>query len=219
MNEPIQLHYLPGAASMAPHAVLVELGLPHRLVMVDRSAQGAATPEYLRLNPLGRVPTVVDGHMVLTESAAICMHYADAHPGAGLAPPPATRDRAEWFRWHCHLTNTVQPTFMRFRYPHRVLPAGAGPEMEAAVATRAEEELGTLGDLVAAHLADRTWMVGDAFGTVDIWLCMVTRWTRWLGHPWWARPAIAAHFRRVADRPALRLVWEREGLDRDGEPA
>ena len=79
----IELHHAPSTAAMAPHILLTEIGVPFVLRPVDTAAQAHRTPVYLALNPNGRVPVLVDGDLVLYESAAICLHLADLHPQAG----------------------------------------------------------------------------------------------------------------------------------------
>lgn len=82
----IELHFYPGTAAMVPHIVLEEIGVPYRRVLVDRAVGAHKTPEFLRLNPNGRIPVLVDGDHVLYETAAIDLHLCDAHPAAALAP-------------------------------------------------------------------------------------------------------------------------------------
>ena len=83
----IELHHAPSTAAMAPHILLTEIGAPFVLRSVDTAAQAHRSPAYLALNPNGRVPVLVDGDLVLYESAAICLHLVDRHPQAALAPP------------------------------------------------------------------------------------------------------------------------------------
>src|SRR5205807_1066498 len=80
------LFYGPGSAAMAPHAALEEIGAPYKLVEVDLKGGEHRRPEYLKLNPKGRVPALVVDGAVFTESAAILMHLADSYPEAALAP-------------------------------------------------------------------------------------------------------------------------------------
>src|SRR5690606_8544915 len=80
-------------ASLVVHWLLVELGVPHELRLLDFDRGEQKSPEYLAINPQGRVPTLVMDGLVLTESVAIAMHLADLHPGAGLAPPAGTPER------------------------------------------------------------------------------------------------------------------------------
>ena len=66
-----KLYYYPGNANLTPHMVLEEIGAPYELVLLDRSKNAHKSPEYLKLNPHGRIPTLVDGDLVLYETAAI----------------------------------------------------------------------------------------------------------------------------------------------------
>ena len=89
----LQLHYFPGNASLIPHLVLEELGVPFELQYVDRAVAAHKSADYLALNPNGLIPVLVDSSrarrrpLVLYETAAICLHLADTHPHAGLMPP------------------------------------------------------------------------------------------------------------------------------------
>ena len=104
----LKLHYHPGNASLTPHMLLEELGVPFQLELVDRAKAAHKSPEYLKLNPNGLIPVLVDGDLVLYETAAICLHLADTHPQAKLAPPLATPERAHFYKRLIWLTNTMQ---------------------------------------------------------------------------------------------------------------
>ena len=103
----IQLHYHPGNASMTPHLLLLELGVPFELKYVDRAAGAHKAPEYLKLNPNGLIPVLVDGDpsaspgraLVLYETAAIVLYLVDTHAAAGLAPSVGTAERAHFYKW------------------------------------------------------------------------------------------------------------------------
>ena len=102
----IELHCFPGNASMVPHIVLEELGVPFTLKLVDRTANAHKAADYLRMNPNGLIPVLVDGDLVLYETAAICLHLVDSHPGAGLAPALGTRERAHFYKWLVWMTRS-----------------------------------------------------------------------------------------------------------------
>ncbi len=93
----IKLHYAPGNASMTPHLVLEELGVPFELKLVDRENNAHKSPAYLKMNPNGLIPVLVDGDLVLYETAAIVLHLVDMHPAAGLAPAVGTTERAQFY--------------------------------------------------------------------------------------------------------------------------
>ncbi len=133
-----ELFYYPGNASLAPHFVLEELGVPFALRLVDRTRDAQKEPEYLKRNPMGRIPTLLDGDLVLFEAAAICLHLADRHPHAALAPRVGSDERADLYKWLMFLTNTIQPDFMTFRYPEKYTTDVGGI---AAVKASAEARL------------------------------------------------------------------------------
>ena len=201
----MRLHYLPGTAAMAPHATLAEIGVEYELVRVERDADGKVTEEYLALNPWGKIPTLEDGDLVLTESAAICLHLADGFPDARLAPPVGTPERAELYRWLLWLSNTVQMTLMRHFYPERYGTEG--------VQEAADAELAGHYELLDAHLADREWLVGDERTVADFFLFMLTRWGRFLEPAAWERPNLRAHWLRALELRGPRTVLEEQGLD------
>lgn len=209
----IELHHAPSTAAMAPHILLTEIGLPFVLRPVDTAALAHRMPAYLALNPNGRVPVLADGDLVLYESAAICLHLVDRHPQAALAPPPGSDERAHFYKWLVWLTNTLQATLMVFFYPERWLTDGndAGA---AELKSCAEGRTGALLDLLEAELQRHggPWLLGARYSAVDAYALMLCRWTRHFAHPARTRPALGAYLQRVLDRPAVRQVFEREGL-------
>lgn len=207
----IDLYFMPGAASLSTHVLLEEVGAPYRLVRVTKEDGKVDPPELERLNPHRRVPTMVDGDLVLYEAIACAMHLADTHPRAGLAPAPGTAERAHFYRWLAYLTNTVQAGFMIFFYPERYT---ADPAAAPAVEAQAAAALGEMRDLLEGELeAGGPYLLGERFSAADVYLFMLTRWGRRLEPRWWDGPALGAHFRRVFERPAAQRAWEQEGLD------
>jgi glutathione S-transferase len=201
----MRLHYAPGSAAMAPHATLAEIGIPYELVLVERDEQGSPSGEYFALNPWGKIPTLEDGDLVLTESAAICLHLADRFPEARLAPLRATSERSELYRWLLWLSNTVQMTQLRHFYPHRYGTEG--------VKDAADADLAAHYDLIDAHLDGREWLVGDERTVADFFLFMLTRWGRNLEPAAWERPNLRGHFLRALELRGPRAAVEEQGLE------
>ncbi|MGL6280708.1 MAG: glutathione S-transferase family protein [Gaiella sp.] len=198
--EPITFYWRSGTAAMAPHAALAEIGVPYRLVEIDRET-AQSDPAYRALNPWGVVPTLVDGGVVVSESAAILLYLADRYPEARLAPA----ERADYYRWLVFMTNTVQTCLLRFFYPERY----GGPEVEQLAAV----EAGALFDLLDASLEGRDWLVGDERSAADLFLFMLTRWGRRLDAPAWDRPNLRAHWLRALALPGVRRMIDEQGLD------
>ena len=142
----IQLHYYPSNASMIPHILLEELGIPFELVLVDRSQNLHKSADYLKLNPNGKIPTLVQTSpgqpdLVLYESAAICLHLSDTHPEAALAPAVGSPARAHCYKWLLWLSNTFQPDIMMYYYPERYV-VSSDPQVVKEVSQQAETRIG-----------------------------------------------------------------------------
>jgi glutathione S-transferase len=203
------LYYYPGNASLLPHMALREAGVPFELRLVDRTQDAQHSPAYLRLNPNGRIPVLLHGDLVLYETAAITLYLADQHPDAGLAPPVGTAERARFYRWMVHLTNTPQAEYRAWFYPEQHV---ADPAAAAAVKHAAGERLGRMFGIIADQLGDGPWLLGERFSAADLFLLMLVRWGRAMPRPPRDRPALAAHARRVLGRPAVMATFAAESL-------
>jgi glutathione S-transferase len=203
------LHYFPGNASLLPHMMLREIGAPFELRLVDRSQNAQKSTEYLKLNPNGRIPVLVEGSMVLFETAAIALYLADRHPEAALAPAPGTPERAQFYKWMVHLTNTPQAEFRAWFYPNEhVSDEAAAPAVKAA----AEGRLNGMFDRIADQLGRGPWLLGDRFSAADLFLFMLIRWGRGMPRPPRTISNLNALAERVLARPAVRAAIETEGL-------
>ena len=210
----ITLHYFPGNASMAPHVLLHELGLPFELQRVDRSVNAHKSPAYLKLNPNGLIPVLVDGDLVLYETAAICLHLADTHPATQLMPALGTPERAQAYKWLMWLTNTVQATLIHYFYGDRLVDAG-NAEGAAQIKAHAQTRVGECLAQLDAHLALQTgpWMIGEHYTVLDAYTWMLCRWTRgFSSQPAREYPHIAPYLQRMLQRPALQRVIATEQL-------
>jgi glutathione S-transferase len=202
------LYYIPGSAAMAPHAALEEIGAPFELRKVQRDAEGRSPPEYLAVNPLGRVPAYVDGAFVLWESAAITIYLADKHPEAGLLPPPASDERAVAVRWLVYLTNTVQATFLHYAYPERLVTEAAVDAVRAGAGTH----LAAAFEHIDEQLGDGPYLLGDSFSAADLYLHMLTRWCRRLPRKAWTLPNVGRHYQRLNERPSVARMLAGQGI-------
>ena len=194
--------------------MLIELGLPHELRLYDLDRLQHRTPEYLKLNPAGTVPTLVQGGLVLTEAAAIAMHLADLYPERALAPAVGTPERAFYYQWMFFMANTVQPAYRAWFYPSE--PAGAD-NVEASK-QQARARLEQAWGRVAAHLESQgeanaeTYMLGARLTAVDFLTTILMRWARKMPRPVESWPALATYARRMKSMPSFKEVCAREGL-------
>lgn len=214
----MQLHFSPSSAAMAPHILLEELGVSYERVLVDTSVQAHKTPAYLKLNPNGLVPVLVDtaapgGTLVLYESAAICLHLADTHPGAKFMPEVGTVERAHAYKWLLWLTNTLQATLIVYFYPHRWVDDGNASGVEQ-VKLHARTRIDGLVDQLEAELARHggPWLLGGEWSAVDAYAFMLCRWTRFFPRPARTLAHVGPWLNRMLARPAVQRVFANEGL-------
>jgi glutathione S-transferase len=206
-----QLHYFPSNANAAPHMVLEELGQDYELELVDRTGNAQKSRDYLKINPNGRIPTLVDGNLVLFEAAAIVLHLVDQHPEAGLAPKVGTPARAKFYQWMTFLTNSLQEELMIWQYPERLAgtDAAASDIVKRGAENRAEAYL----DVIEQHLkANGPLLLGETLSAADFYLVMLARWARPMTSPPRSRPNIARLLDKVTALPSVRRAYEREGV-------
>jgi glutathione S-transferase len=207
----LQLHYFPGNASMTPHMLLEEIGVPYALQYVDRAVQAHKSAEYLKLNPNGLIPVLIDGDLVLYETAAICLHLADTHPAAALAPKLGSAERAHFYKWIAWCTNTLQAALIIYFYPERWADDAAAI---AQVKAHAEASIGRMLDQLDAQFAQHggPFLLGSTFSAADPYAFMLCRWTRGFAHPARQRPHLGPFLARMLERPAVQRVIAQEGL-------
>lgn len=205
----LTLYSSPGSAGLVVHWLLIELGAAHELRMLDFEAGEQKTPEYLKLNPNGVVPTLlVDGEPVY-EAAALALYLADAYPMAGLAPPLDSLERAHYYQWLMHLANTLQPAFRNWFYPTEAAGEANGEATKAQARARIEGSW----DRIDAHLAERgPWLLGDKVSAADFHLTMLMRWSRNMPKPASEWPHLDKLAMRMKARPSFKMLYERERL-------
>ncbi len=206
-----QLHYYPGNASFAPHVLLREIGAGFELALVDRGRNAQKDPAYLKLNPAGRIPVLVDGDLILFESAAICLHLCDRHPESALAPPLGSDERAHFYKWMMFMTNTIQPDVLIFYYSDRYTD---DPACAPALHRAAEQRLTGWFDMVEKHI-DPTgpWFLGKDYSAADAYLLMLARWGRALSTPPRDMPRLRALLDRILARDAVQKAIAAEKIE------
>lgn len=206
----LQLHYHPSDASLMPHIFLEELGVPFQLLLVDRARNAQRSPAYLKLNPNGLIPVLVDGDLVLYETPAILLHLADSHPHSGLMPALGTPERAHAYKWLVWLSNTVQTTLVQCFYAERYVPEQGIADFQA----RTQARLAPLLDQIEAQLqaSGGPWLLGPRYTAVDCMAFVLCCWTRNFPRPANSLPAIAAYLHRMRQRPAVQRAVATEQL-------
>ncbi|HEV8389276.1 MAG TPA: glutathione S-transferase [Dongiaceae bacterium] len=207
-----KLYWAPGSAAMAPHAMLEDIGAPFELIKVDLDAGQQHDPNYLKLNPHARVPTLIyDGGKVMYESAAISLFLTERHPEARLAPPPGDPDRGPFLQWMAHLTNTVQEALMHYWRPNFYIDDAA---RQAEFKQAGERRTGKHFAFIDQQLAENgPYLCGSTLYVCDYYLAMLVRWTRTMATPAHANPNVNTLVRAAMARPAYARMLKAEGIE------
>ncbi|HEX6980911.1 MAG TPA: glutathione S-transferase N-terminal domain-containing protein [Alphaproteobacteria bacterium] len=208
----MRLYYSPGACSLAAHIALEDAGTPFEVERVSTAEGAHRRPEYLAINPKGRVPALVDGDFILTELVAILCYIAHAAPSADLIPLPGSRDHARALEWLSWLSNTVHPAYAQIRRPERYV---ADERDYPPVIEKGRTNLRDNFRMIEEKLRDRTFALGERYSVVDPFLLVLYNW----GCGKFAGlnmrndfPAWTMHFERMKIRPAVQRAVAREGI-------
>jgi glutathione S-transferase len=203
-NTLVKLFYSPGACSLAPHIVLREVGLPYKLERVDLKTHTiAAGTDFYTINPKGYVPALQldDGH-ILTEVPAIVQYLADRKPDAKVAPALGTFERSQLQEWLNYIGSEVHKTFGMLFNPK--LPT----EFKTVTLGNISKRL----DYLSKQLADRKFLLGNAFSVADAYLYTILRWSHQFSIDLEKWPVLKDYVARIAARPAVKESLNEEGL-------
>jgi glutathione S-transferase len=206
----LKLYYSPGACSLASHIVLEELGIAYEPVLVSLADGEHTRPEFLRINPRGKVPALnVDGK-VLTETVAILTYLGGGYAERGLWPKE-TWKQAEALSLMSWLSSTVHTTVAGVWRTARFAEDAAAHE---AIKTTSRSTLLKHFADIDKMLVGRSFAMGGQYGVVDPYLLVFYRWGNRLGidmktmFPVWHKHAL-----RVFSRPTVKRVFEAEGIE------
>jgi glutathione S-transferase len=188
------LYTNPRSRGRIAHWMMEESGVDYAVDWVDFGPpmKGEA---YRRLNPMGKVPTLVHDGRVVTECAAICAYMAEAAPEAGLAPRP--EERADYFRWLFYGAGPLEQAVV-----NRALGVTVPPERRGMVGYGSFE---AVMDTLDAHFTERAFVAGDRFTAADVYVGSQIGWGLQFGSIE-RRPSFEAYWARLKDRPALARV-------------
>ena len=209
----LRLFYTPGACSRASHLALREARADFELRLVDFTVAEQRGPEYLRLNPKGRVPALQTDRGVITENPAILAYIAQSFPAAQLAPLDDPFEFARMQAFNSYLCATVHVAHAHSRRPERWAD---DPAAKAELQRKAPEVVAACFQLIESEYLTGPWVMGDAFTVADCYLFTLTQWLS--GHRIDSAryPKVHAHLQNMLERPAVRAALEAEasGLSR-----
>lgn len=199
MTEPMTFFHAPQTRSSGVAVLLEELEAPHTVRLVNMKAGEQRGPDFLAVNPMGKVPAIRHGDALVTEQVAIYLYLADLFPTAGLAPAIADRDRGPYLRWLAFYGSCFEPAVVDRAMKREPGSPGMSPygSFEAMF------------DTLTAQLRAGPYLLGPRLSAADVLWGTALHWTTMFGLlP--ERPEVTAYVERITSRPAFRTAAARD---------
>ncbi|MBN8978076.1 MAG: glutathione S-transferase family protein [Xanthobacteraceae bacterium] len=188
----LKLYWSPRSRSFTTLWLLEETGQPYERVLTDISTGAQKSPEFLAVNPMGKVPALKDGDVAIAESAAICTYVADRYPDAKLAPPLGDAKRGKYLQWLFFAPSCIEPAILQAYTKLEI------PPMSAAWGSTAQ-----VFDVLEQALDKGPWLLGDTFSAADIAIGSGMNFAIRLFKMVPSRPAFDRYLDLCAARPAF----------------
>ena len=199
----LKLFYAPGTCSLASHIALEEAGADYEARRVDFSTAEQTKPDYLAVNPKGRVPALLTGRGVVTETPAILTYIAETHPAANLAPRGDAFAFAQLQSFMNYLCSTVHVAHAHGRRGARWADDPAAHEaMKAKVASN----MTACFELIENRMLEGPFVMGEAYSIADPYLFTIAGWLEADGVDPALFPKVRDHRNRMTARPAVARV-------------
>lgn len=197
---PITLYSAKGSCALAVQIALLEAGTPHSVVSLDFANQQQRSPEYLAVNPKGRVPALVTERGILTETPALLLYVAQRFPEARLAPLDDPFALARMQELHSYLASTVHVSHAHGRRGARWADeASSHADMQRKMPQNMIDGF----NVIEQHYLQGPWVLGEAYSVADAYLFTVASWLKSDGVDIALFPKVAAHTQRMLQRPAV----------------
>ncbi len=203
----MKLFYAPGTCALAPHITLEWIGEPYELQQVKQT-----DPEFLKLNPLGQVPVVVDEGRVMNQADAILKYLAHKYPNAKLGDDGTLQDAYELDRWLAFLTGDVHPAFFPYFVPSRF----STDDSEAAKKAAKEASYKLIDRVyqhLNGHLDGTTHLVGDRRTIADAYAFAMIRWGNNLPKSLSEYPNLDRFYHYWREDKGVQQAMQQQGLD------
>jgi glutathione S-transferase len=184
----MKLYYNPQSRAVIAKWMLDECGAQYKIVAIDFARREHKTPEFLKINPAGKLPALIDGNSRIFENAAICLFLGDKFPEANLAPNVGAAERGRYLSLMVYSTSQLEPAMGDLLLKVEPLPQRGWSDFE------------TVKDVIEGELGDGPYLFGDWFTAADIMIGSMFIWKRiWGGPP--ERPKLEAYVDRLLARP------------------
>jgi glutathione S-transferase len=188
----MQLYWAPRSRSFSALWLMEETGQPYERILIDIRTGAQRSPDYLAINPMGKVPALKDGEATLAEAAAICAYVAERYPEAKLAPPLGSPLRAKYLYWLFFAPGCIEPAMVQI---------ATKIEMNSVAAGWGDAQ--RVFDVLDAALAKGPWILGGDFSASDIAIGAALNFAVRLFRMVPSRPSFDAYIARCMARPAF----------------
>ena len=199
MPAELVLYHIAPSRSSIVRWMLEEIGQPYDIQLLDMKKEEQRQPAFLAINPMGKVPALRHGAVVITETAAICCYLADAFSQAGLAPAIGDPRRGPYLKWLFFGPSCFEPAIIDRMFERKEAPRGA----------LGWGDLDTVLDVIVAAVEPGPYLLGEQFTAADVVIGSGVRWGRVMSLiP--EREELQAYQARLEQRPALQRATEKD---------
>jgi glutathione S-transferase len=191
----IKLYWAPRSRAFSALWLMEETGQPYERVRVDIATGAQRTPEYLAINPMGKVPALSDGDAMLAEAAAICAYVAERYPEAKLAPALDNPLRAKYLYWLFFTPGCIEPAMVQ---------VATKIEMSSVAAGWGDAQ--RVFDVLDVALVKGPWILGENFSAADVAVGSALNFAVRLFKMVPSRPSFDAYIARCVARPAFQFA-------------
>jgi glutathione S-transferase len=199
----LKLYYAPGTCALASHIALECTGAGYQAVRIDFAKQEQRSPEYLRINPKGRVPALMTDRGVLTETPAVLQYIAQTHPKAKLAPLDDAYLMGKVNEFNSYLCSTVHVNHAHKRRGSRWAD---DEQAQAAMAAKVTQNMADCFDLIEREMLRGPWVLGEEFSISDPYLFTLAGWLKGHGIDVAQYPKVGAHYVRMQSDERVKKV-------------
>jgi len=205
----LKLYYTASTCSLATHIVLEEVGAEYSTARIDFATAQQTSPEYLKINPKGRVPALVTDEGVLTETPAMLVYVAQRFPQARLAPMEDPFFFAQIQSFNSYLCSSVHVAHAHRMRGHRWVDADDKAAI-AAMQRKVPESVGAGFELIEREMLKGPWVMGEQYTICDPYLFTLAQWLEKDGVDPARIPRVIDHRRRMSERASVKKAIAEE---------
>lgn len=203
----LKFYYAPHTCSLASHIALEEAGADYEAVRLSFAKEDQRKPDYLKINPKARVPSLVTPRGVLTETPALLLYIAQSYPKAGIAPLDDPFALAEAQAFNSYLCSTVH---IAHAHRMRFYRWADDPAAHEAMKKKVPQSVGEAFALIEHGMLRGPWVMGDTYSICDMYLFTLAQWLEGDGVDLTKLPRVLDHRARMAARPVVQKIVAEE---------